>query len=138
MILFIDTHDELITIALKIKDNLYIKTKESEYSHSVYTMPMIASIFDENNLDIKDLDKLPRISDRSQLKQYINLIDSMNSDIDFEELAKEYDGIMVWMYRSKDIDEEARMFDGMYYRMYDWDVDTLVVFNQDIIEEVDA
>ena len=62
----------------------------------------------------------------------------MNSDIDFEELAKEYDGIMVWMYRSKDIDEEARMFDGMYYRMYGWDVDTLVVFNQDIIEEVDA
>ena len=58
MILFIDTHDELITIALKIKDNLYIKTKESEYSHSVYTMPMIASIFDENNLDIKDLDKI--------------------------------------------------------------------------------
>ena len=26
----------------------------------------------------------------------------MNSDIDFEELAKEYDGIMVWMYRSHD------------------------------------
>lgn len=58
MILFIDTHDELITIALKTKDNLYIKTKESEYSHSIYTMPMIASIFDENNLDIKDLDKI--------------------------------------------------------------------------------
>ena len=58
MILFIDTHDELITIALKAKDNLYIKTKESEYSHSVYTMPMIAEIFDENNLDIKDLDKI--------------------------------------------------------------------------------
>ena len=58
MILFIDTHDELITIALKTKDDLYIKTKESEYSHSVYTMPMIAEIFDENNLDIKDLDKI--------------------------------------------------------------------------------
>ena len=88
--------------------------------------------------DIKDLDKLPRISDRSQLKQYIESIDNMNSDIDFEELAKEYDGIMVWMYRSKDIDKETRMFDGMYYRMYGWDVDTLVVFNPDVIEEVDA
>ena len=62
----------------------------------------------------------------------------MNSDIDFEELAKEYDGIMVWMYRSKDIDKETRMFDGMYYRMYGWDVDTLVVFNPDVIEEVDV
>lgn len=58
MILFIDTHDELITVALKTKDNLYIKTKESEYSHSIYTMPMIASLFDDNNLDIKDLEKI--------------------------------------------------------------------------------
>ena len=58
MILFIDTHDELITIALKTKDNLYIKTQESEYSHSIYTMPMIAAIFDENNLDITDLEKI--------------------------------------------------------------------------------
>ena len=34
MILFIDTHDSLITIALKTESKLYIKTKESEYSHS--------------------------------------------------------------------------------------------------------
>ena len=58
MILFIDTHDELITIALKTKDNLYIKTQESEYSHSIYTMPMIAAVFDENKIDIKDLEKI--------------------------------------------------------------------------------
>ena len=58
MILFIDTHDELITIALQTKDNLYIKTQESEYSHSIYTMPMIAAVFDENKLDIKDLEKI--------------------------------------------------------------------------------
>lgn len=58
MILFIDTHDELITIALKTKDNLYIKTQESEYSHSIYTTPMIAAVFDENKLDIKDLEKI--------------------------------------------------------------------------------
>ena len=58
MILFIDTHDELITIALKTKDNLYIKTQESEYSHSIYTMTMIAAVFDENKLDIKDLEKI--------------------------------------------------------------------------------
>ena len=58
MILFIDTHDELITVALKTKDNLYIKTKESECSHSIYTMPMIASLFDDNNLNIKDLEKI--------------------------------------------------------------------------------
>ena len=58
MILFIDTHDELITIGLKYNDKLFIKTKMSEYSHSVFTMPMIKEIFEENNLDIKDLDKV--------------------------------------------------------------------------------
>ena len=58
MILFIDTHDELITIALKNNENLYIKTQESEYSHSVYTMPMIEEIFKENNLNIKELKKI--------------------------------------------------------------------------------
>ena len=58
MILFIDTHAELITIALKNKDDLFIKTKESEYSHSIYTMPMIEEIFKENKLSVKDLKKI--------------------------------------------------------------------------------
>lgn len=58
MILFIDTHDELITIALKNNDDLFIKTKVSEYAHSVYTMPMIEEVFKENNLNIKDLEKI--------------------------------------------------------------------------------
>lgn len=58
MILFIDTHDELITIGLEYNDKLFIKTKESEYSHSIFTMPMIKEIFEENNLNINDLDKV--------------------------------------------------------------------------------
>lgn len=58
MILFIDTHDELITIALKNNEDLFIKTKVSEYAHSVYTMPMIEEVFKENNLNIKDLKKI--------------------------------------------------------------------------------
>ena len=58
MILFIDTHDELITIALKNKDDIYEKQKLSEYKHSVYTMPMIEEIFNESNTDIKDLKKI--------------------------------------------------------------------------------
>ena len=58
MILFIDTHASLITIALKNKKDLFIKTQESEYSHSVFTMPMIESIFKENNLDVHDLKKI--------------------------------------------------------------------------------
>lgn len=58
MILFLDTHDSLITVAVKYKDNLFIKTQESEYSHSVYTMPMIEELFKENNLNINDLKKI--------------------------------------------------------------------------------
>ena len=58
MTLFIDTHDELITIALKIKEKIYIKTKSSEYSHSIFVMPMIEEIFKENNLEIKDLESI--------------------------------------------------------------------------------
>ena len=81
--------------------------------------------------DIKDLDKLPRVKNPEFILEY----DTMNSNIDFEELAKEYDGIMVWIYRSSDIDLTRMSFDGIYYRMYGWDVDTLVVFNPDIIEE---
>lgn len=58
MILFIDTHDELITIGLKNNDDLFVKTKMSEYSHSIFTMPMIEEIFKENKLDVKDLEKI--------------------------------------------------------------------------------
>ena len=58
MILFIDTHDELITVALKNHDDLFIKTQMSEYSHSVFTMPMIESLFKENKLNVKDLNKI--------------------------------------------------------------------------------
>lgn len=58
MILFIDTHAELITVALKTDKELFIKTQESEYSHSIYTMPMIQSIFKDNNLNVRDLKKI--------------------------------------------------------------------------------
>ena len=58
MILFIDTHDELITIALKNNDDLYIKEIISDSSHSVFTMPMIEEIFNESKCNIKDLKKI--------------------------------------------------------------------------------
>ena len=58
MVLFIDTHDELITIALKTDNQIHIKTKLSEYAHSVHTMPLIEEIFKENNLNINDLNKI--------------------------------------------------------------------------------
>ena len=58
MILLIDTHAELITIALQNNDDVYLKQKMSESSHSIYTMPMIEEIFKESNKDVKDLKKI--------------------------------------------------------------------------------
>ena len=58
MILFIDTHDNLITIALKNGDDIYLKEKFSESSHSIYTMPMREEIFEESNTTVKDLKKI--------------------------------------------------------------------------------
>lgn len=53
--LFIDTHDELITVAL-VKDNTVIKKEqESLYKHAVYLMPMVKSIIEENDLTVKDI-----------------------------------------------------------------------------------
>lgn len=86
--------------------------------------------------DIKDLEKLPKVYVVDNELRSILDRDSMNMDIDFEALAKDYDGMMVWMYRSIDIEPEIMSFDGIYYKMYGWDVDTLLVFNPDIIEEV--
>ena len=58
MILFIDTHDELIRIELKNGEDIYEKEMQSEYKHSVYTMSMIEEIFKDSNTDIKDLKKI--------------------------------------------------------------------------------
>ena len=58
MTLFIDTHDSLITVALKTKEKTFIKTKESNYSHSIYVMPLIEEIFKEAKEDIKNIDNI--------------------------------------------------------------------------------
>ncbi len=53
--LFIDTHDELITVALLNDNQVIEKTKESLYSHAVYLMPMVQNILKENDLTVKNI-----------------------------------------------------------------------------------
>lgn len=53
--LFIDTHGELITVALYDGKELIVKTQESEYSHAKYLAPMIDSILKENSLNVRDI-----------------------------------------------------------------------------------
>lgn len=57
--LFISTYNYLITIGL-LKDGkkLSIKEIESVKSHSIYLIPTIESILNENNIDIKNINEI--------------------------------------------------------------------------------
>ena len=57
--LFISTFDKIITIGL-LKDGKVLDTniKESTQNHSVYTMPMIESILNKNEVDVKKLGEI--------------------------------------------------------------------------------
>lgn len=54
--LFIDTHSSNIVLVL-YKDNQIVKkiTQESSMSHSVYVLPLIKELLEENNIELKDL-----------------------------------------------------------------------------------
>lgn len=57
--LFISTFDKIITIGL-LKDGKVLDTniKESTQNHSVYTMPMIESILNKNEVDVKKIGEI--------------------------------------------------------------------------------
>ena len=80
---------------------------------------------------IKDLEKLPRVDLYNELVN-LQALNTMNFDIDFEEITKNYDAILVYMYRDKENDFHK----SMYFELYGWDVDTLLVLNPDVIKIV--
>lgn len=53
--LFIDTHGDIIIVALYDGEKLIEKIKESKYSHAVYLSSMIRDILKENNLNFKNI-----------------------------------------------------------------------------------
>ena len=61
--LFISTFDKYINIGL-LKDNEIIDSeiKELEQSHSIYTIPLIKKILENNNLTVKDLNQIEVIN----------------------------------------------------------------------------
>ena len=50
--LFIDTHDEVITVSLVNESNVFTKEQASFHKHAVYLVPMIRSILSESKEDI--------------------------------------------------------------------------------------
>ena len=54
------------------------------------------------------------------------LLMGINIFLDFEKLSKEYDAIEVNISECRDL----------YYSLYGWDCDSIVIMNPDIIEEI--
>lgn len=72
----------------------------------------------------KILDKLP--------KNKANIINiSSWCSLDFEELSKKYDAIEVLIN-----DEEFENFDGLYWKLYGWDCDSILIMNKNAVEEI--
>lgn len=74
---------------------------------------------------VNDLDRLPH------LNTYENVLgkhlSSSYDELDFEKLAEIYDAMVV--YISADY--------NLYYRLYGWDVDSVLVFNPNVVEVVE-
>ena len=75
-----------------------------------------ANIFCINNVD--DLNFLPKIKDELVPPTWILL--------DFEELKRQYDAIEVNI--SNDY--------GLYWKLYGWDCDSILVMNSDVVVEI--
>ncbi len=68
------------------------------------------------------LDDLPKIeTEFSHSSRWITL--------DFEELSKSYDGIELHLSE----EETEDIFNGLYWKLYGWDCDSILIFNKDII-----
>lgn len=60
--LFLDTHGEIITVGLYNGTDLFVKPKESHYSHAVYFTSMIKDILSENKLGFKDIKNIVSVN----------------------------------------------------------------------------
>ncbi len=56
--LFLDTHDELITVSLLKDKEVYTCEKISEYSHSVHLLPLISNMLENKNITMQDIEKV--------------------------------------------------------------------------------
>ena len=55
--LFIDTHDELITVSFIFKNNIFTKEVISE-SHSTHLLPLINDMLNEKNIKLNDFNRI--------------------------------------------------------------------------------
>lgn len=72
---------------------------------------------------IKDLKQLP--------KQKYNDLSEIYEMLDFEVLAKDYDGIELHLSEEKHVSRDISKC--LYFRLYGWDCDSILLFNSDCI-----
>lgn len=73
---------------------------------------------------IKDLEKLPKLTNYDNLMCYL----------DFEEIQKYYDAIE--LHLSEEEQTIENFCNGLYFQLYGWDCDSILIFHDDAIEEI--
>lgn len=82
-----------------------------------------------NNVD--QLKELPKVKQPEIFS--INLWDTL----DFEKLSEEYDALEITLTYEDKTKIEDLWSGGLYQRLYGWDVDSILVMNPDIVEEIE-
>lgn len=102
--------------------------------------PTVKTIFklkdDARLLVIKNVKQLSKLPINRKSKSYMN--DMRTSAmykvyLDFEKLAEEYDAMLVYMNKGAS-SQDDRLMNTVFYKLYGWDVDSLLVFNKNVIE----
>ena len=78
--------------------------------------------------DVKDLEKLPRQKSKLGLESPTMIY------LDFEKIQKDYDGIELHLSEEKQTIEN--FCNGLYFKLYGWDCDSILIFHEDAIEVV--
>lgn len=95
--------------------------KENSFRFTVKNESKIIHIY-----STKDLDKLPKQHDEFHGRMCY---------LDFEKIQKEYDGIELHLSEEK-LETIDDYLNGLYFQLYGWDCDSILIFNEKAIEVV--
>lgn len=103
-----------------VKDNNFNSLTGNKYDGKQFSFKLTEAA---NVLEITSagqLDNLPQIKDDITSSCFVSL--------DFDKLAQEYDAMIVYISADNEL----------YWKLYGWDVDSILVFNPNVVIEVDS
>ncbi len=80
---------------------------------------------------VRQLEELPKAKLPKELEK-LNL-DAMYVMLDFEALEKEYDGIELHMSEEKYEPGQDYIGGGLYFKLYGWDCDSILIFHDEVV-----